>query len=470
MVHQATKEGCTSGHSWWGTLLHHLHAALMVGAIVGILHSVGALGWLDAIMLSAAGSAQSPRSAQATPPADLPLVVAISPDLYEREFGQSSPMNRSKLAKLLSSIPAGDGGAKLVAIDLDLSPINGDTPTQEAQAELDAVLKRMADAGTTVVLALPLRVATPELLQLKFGWMQSMCAYKQKAPIAFALTRTTSHFGQVVQYSRNSPSLGIAAAHPESTRFICDRLLSPLEAPAADNLMRALLATSFDDSAITNTQHSPLLHPFNANFFVNGDSHIVVANDLDKPKVEVTADKAGWAGRTVFVGGAFDERDFFMMPMESGGSHKVEGVVVHAATYYSETHPIGSVPPFLSLAIDILLGTVMAFLFEATLRPLASANATAAHPWRRYVFSRVVVGLNIVLVAALVLAFLWLAYRVAYPRNLWVNPGPILIGVFVKFLIASAQGRHHHKISLPAWSETAVLVVAAIAFIARSDH
>ncbi len=435
--------------AWVADFVHHLKVALLVASAVTLLHGWGALGWLDAVMLNAVGGAPE-WLADKPATDDLPVVLMVGSTLYEREFRQASPLDRSKLAQLIRQIPRGtDAGPTLLVIDIDLSPTPGDDAHRRAQQELDHALRDIVDAGTRLLLVLPARVTTDELQQLKFSWLKGICAWNdpgKPGKVAFALSEVPEHFGRVLQYAPGRLTLGSLAADFSRAEVFCRRVLGD---PADSGLGRwgaAYVSALFDARVFNDLVRPGRLQSFNAHFFRSIDERLVVAETLDGTLKATDGTPLNLARRTLFLGGGYDEKDRFLTPLDPAGS-KVEGVVVHAATFYSTTHPVRVSEGFPAFALDVVLGLLVGYLFACTWGWYRRAGQAAAHTFTAsgYCAVRGLFVLNVGLLVALIAVCMTLATSYLYPYNLWVNPGPIILGVFVKFLLATrADGASHH--------------------------
>jgi len=451
--------------------LHHLRVALVVGAAVSILHGWGLLKWLDALMLSAAGpsgSLHAPADPSATTPPTppgLPWVLLIDPATYELGFRQSSPLDRQKLAQLIGQVPArSEQGPRTVAIDLDLSPVPGDTA---AQAALDAQLARLVRGQTQLVLAHP--AGTQRLHELKATWMSALCEHNGKpgaGRLTFASPAVLTHFGQVLQYDPQARTLGVVAHQPELQT-------APCATPAA-------LLSALADGLPADAKGVAPLRPFNAKLFLQIERQIVLTQaDGGLVRADGAPTPPAWAGAALFIGGAYDARDRFRVPVAIGGERSTEGVIVHAAAYYTQQHPLRE-SQWLAFALDIVAGVLMGYLFHATwgLARHAVGRASQRGPWAEALAQRVGLLGNVLALAVALYVCLSLAYTYAYPMNWWVNPGPVILGVFCKFLIGSGAGRlseapHGDAGHGPArsaeglaWAEAAVLTAVALYLIA----
>lgn len=408
---------------WLAGFRHHLLVALIVASVVGVLHGSGALGWLDAVMLSFAGSAQSEsptRSAEFARRETMPLIWTIGQALYESEFHQTSPLDRRKLARLIGAIPTDRAGAPtMLVLDLDVSPVPGDA-AKSAQQELDQVLHKLATAGTRLLIPLPGRTETRELQQLKLQWLQRVCSWKNSdgtPTVTLALPYIKEHFGRVIQFQHEQLALGNVAANPTLAEHLC---------PSVASLFDALVLP----------QSEGPLGPFNARFFTHLPQHRVVAETL-APAID-------FAGRTVFLGGAYDDKDRFLTPL-AGTDRRIEGVAVHAAIWFSTKYPVDVWQGLRAFLLDILLGLLIGYLFGWTWSRYQAAQAGQGDwsPARNYLTVRGLLLGNFAVLALLIFVFMSLAAGYFYPRNYWINPGPIILGVFVKFLISSRGHRDH---------------------------
>jgi len=449
-------------HRWIAGFGHHLLVALVVASVVAVLHWRGALGWLDAVMLSAAASVQAKASWSPEGSGrhdEMPVVVMIGEALYEREFRQTSPLDREKLAQFLrTTLQRGERPPATLVIDLDLSPVPGD---ERAQSKLDQALGDLVRAGTHLLIPLPGRVETSELQHLKFSWLQKVCSWNRPdktAGVTLALPQVREHFGRVVQYDTRQLGLGVVAAKPARADHLCERVRTDPE-----QWRKPFVSTFFDARVFQDGQGS--LQPFNAHFFRRLDDNLVVADSLG-----VAADTGG---RTVFLGGAYDDKDRFLTPLDPAGS-KIEGVAVHAATWFSVMHPVDVKHGIETFLLDVLLGLLIGYLFGWTWGwyRMAQTTGPGSSPTRHYLTTRGLLLLNLAVFALLIVLFMSLAADYFYPRNYWVNPGPIILGVFVKFLIASHgqdHASHHHAADRrPRWGRwldngvTASIILAGI--------
>lgn len=454
--------------SGWHAFIHHLQLALLVASLVGLLHHAGALGWLDAVMLRLSGSVHARSIQPPGPDAAPPEVFLIGEDLYENPFGQRAPLDRQRLASLIRAVPTDEAQRPAtVVIDLDLSPVTGD---EAAQAKLDDALKALAEADIRVVLPLPTPVGTQSLQRLKADWLQRACQWRSPAPhghgrVLLANTEMITHAGQALQFDPAAFTLGVAAALPGDSEEFDDLCQSGKEQQMAA-VSSALPTPALRLHHTSRTSQEP----YNAHYFGGADAHIHLLSAPDRLPETGDHHPVPLAGHTLFIGGAYDSRDRFSTPLDPTGQ-TVEGVVMHAATYYSALHRVEVDMNFIALALDIVAGIGLGYLFAWSWGCHAKAQSLRRRDggWLGYVAPKLTLVMNFALAAVLVAALVWAAASWAYPHNWWVSPGPMVLGMFTKFLLTSRPGDHAPaQAPLPAaapWIDRLVFIGLVLANI-----
>jgi CHASE2 domain-containing sensor protein len=415
----------SSQHSPWLEAAHHLFVALFVASVVLLLEHQRLLGWLDSAMLRISSSASvEPETARTGPEADaVPHVVTISNAMFEGAFRERSPLDRNVLAQMIEAVAA--RSPAVLAIDIDLSPGWPGEPDAQAQTRLDAVLDRIAAAGRTrLVLATPLPSQSEGLIAARHAWMQARCA----ARIGFGHIDLYRTQRVVLRFDPDSDLLGIVARSADD-RGLCETVALGAE-------RSVFLSKAFDRAQVESIDAFAHQSPLNADYFAALDRARTVLSSVDDLKALPVL-----AGRTVFLGGEYEGRDRFLTAFG-----EQPGVVVHAAIQYSAAHPVVA-KHGLAFALDVLLGTLCGYIFQWSWRLHNRAAAALEHRprgagrWARHARARLLLAGNLLLVAALVLALLQMS-AAAFRSNLWINPGPMIIGVFVKTLLGSRSGIH----------------------------
>lgn len=463
-----------------GHHLHHLQVALAVASLVGLLHAFGYLGWLDAAMLRLAGAADA-AAVRSSAPDGMPEMLLIDDAMFERDFEQRSPLDRAGLERLLRAL-LGDPARspKVLVIDLDIS----DNGQDAAQGQLDAVLGRAVRAGLQLVLAVPPSVNSPAAITRKRAWMRSLrdqaCAREAtgtapQGSLRFASALVTTHADVVLQYSRDELTLGTAARTLVGKPGACGQ---------PDEVLDALLL----GPGRGELKPFPVLMPFNAHFFgaVAGQTRRVQSLDAPLGAAATAGPAPGLAGKVVFLGGSYDPRDRFSVPLAPDGK-PMDGVELHAATFYSALHPVTEVNTLLAWAADVVLGFACGWAFQ--LLWAVQARSAGLAGWWGYFAPKFVLLLSLAAAGLLACISVMMAAHWFYPNNYWISPGPVVLGVFAKLLLTALHrdgdhaGEHGSHTAPPAtdtpvraspaargrldWAFVLVLVFACIIIVLR---
>jgi hypothetical protein len=441
--------------------LLHVGVAFLVAADIVFFEPAGALNWLEYLTLRVAAGLQGETVVvQAEDPGDA-VVFTIPTEVYETAFGQTSPLDRTKLAGLLGKLA--EKQPHMLVIDLDLSPEG------PGQATLDEALMKVAGQGTQLLLATPFPVHSGNLFQSKFAWMQKLCGVEN---IHFADTRLPVTQGVNLRYYKGRNALGeIAHAWEQSVQapapeWPCTRVLD------GENHAAFLDANSrqAEFEARVSRQYTDQMHldPTTLRRTLAGVH--AINNDLSLP-----AD-VPLSCKTVFLGGDYSGADRFQTVARPA---PVPGVVVHAAAYNGAQHDPSRISHGLALLVDVIIGTLAGLLFHATWARHNGAqhrlSAASRQDWLLYLTARLWLAFNFILLAI----FIWIIMEAAVfllDWHLWSNPAPMVLGIFIKSLLGSRshllpEDRHaaHHTPSAhghhpPAWivGGDLILVVALL--------
>lgn len=450
----------------WPHTRHHLLVALVVASVAVVLKYWGLLGVLEVASLRVVMQAQlAPPPAPANDvPAWHPVVLLITDEMYETQLGEASPLNREKLAEWLHKITLGaPAPPATLVIDLDLSPGPEAATHRPGQQRLDALLAQIAAQGSTrLILMVPFPVATSALAEVKFNWMAALCEEGKKKPalpggrprLEFAHAEAPVTAGLALRYARGWYSLGVAAAdHDASIERPCD-----------------VVAKGREKTLFLRRQSAPSpasvvgLMPINVRGLALPEAALVA---LDNPPTGLT-------GRTVFVGAAYGQRDVVATPFGLRN-----GVEVHAATYFSVREPVRPLSEWIGFPLEVALGLALGFLFAWSWGVYEKAARASATGLLAYTRARGWLLLNLALAAAVCYGALVVSARL-FPHNVWIDPAPIVVGVFVKALLASrttaAPDLHHarqrpHTVGRAIdWATFAVVVGYALFIVITHQH
>jgi len=448
-------------------LAHHASHALVIASATLLLDHAGMLQWLDTIALRlastyAADPTPGPGTSRDLSPAERPVIVAIDEALWETEFQQTSPLRRDVLRRLLAALIAHD--PETIFVDLDLSPgpaAHSADERDRAQQDLDALLAAASGTRRThIVLAAPFPVEDDAVRETKRQWMLGHCA----AGVEFGLAQIASAQGTVLRQNFNLPLLFARTRQPSAR---------PTEGPAPPagatlcDLAKTASGAIFLDPRADAQGPSlygwvPSMYPVRPDAFTvqPGRDLFLLARADDVSRLP------DLAGRTVFFGSNADVRDRFMTVRG-----EMTGLRVHAAMYTNALHPPEQFSEhyIASYVAEWVLGIAVGFAFaagwrrynDATLHAARGGAISWADAWRPW-------GWLLVNLVGLVFTLWFLMYIAG--RTLagwgWINPAPVIVGMFIDSLLGSRADLAHGAHEAPAgWRGRLANKRAVVAFM-----
>jgi hypothetical protein len=443
------------------SLLHHLIAAVMLASMMQALEARHLLEWLDGAMLrvTAGESASDPRD---NDPGQRyrPSIVDITPAAFSAVFQERNPLDRDRLVELLGAIAQRQ--ARILAVDIDVSPAIYEGKAPRA---LDQLLQKLVQSGTQVVLVLP----NPSEANGNLGWIRARCA----DGVHFASPAITERMGAVTRIDLNTPSLAAIALQLDGRRGggQAETANAPGHAHAEPDLANQIceaVAHAQSERVLAAAARMPAPEPgeskAEARETVPLHPAAVAMRSLMPSAVDVALvdGHAGLAGSAalapvVFVGGSYDVNDTF-----ESAQGPVQGLYVHAASFTSLAMKTSELHRLAVFAFDVGLGVMLGILFGAMWTVYGAATRALQMTWHE-AFSAGA-GSHAApdaapaghaphrarkwrAIAALIGNRFWLAALWAIPcglagiaiysshwfliRGLWVNPGPIILGMFL---------------------------------------
>ncbi|GAB1393378.1 hypothetical protein MASR1M60_15410 [Rhodocyclaceae bacterium] len=388
--------------------------------------------------------------------------------MYETYFMQRSPMDRAKLAQIIKGIARHQPSTLVIDIDLSPSPSSDDA---DAQAALDKSLMHLASVSKTlVIIGTPLPSATETMIERKHHWMVQLC----NAGIQFGHTHLPISQGLTMRYfvggnsiaelaARVQPQLVEHGTHPPST---------PCELAQEGLHKTAFLSRDFPFDRSLRPDRFRSQSPISANTITHINSSQLILDDISQ------IDKLGnLSGRTIYLGGGNNDADQFTTV-----AGPVSGLVLHAAGQAAIETPASNISHRIAFLLDLLLGTAAGFLFGFTwTRYNRHAVALARLPswsWQAYAMTRLWLVAGFFMLGL----FMWCVFAWSgwlLDQNLWNNPGPMLLGVFIKTIIASridlfakqhGLATQNHRIGLTDMALFLPLVILTLYWLFFSAH
>jgi len=442
---------------------HHLLMAAVIASCTLLVEMSGSLDWLDAVTLRLTSSYNSQDTSNSatdisvSTAEELPTTLLINDQVFESYFLQSSPLRREKLALLINRIS--EQHPKLLAIDIDLAP-GADDPfgNSPAQMELDRQLDLAArsrcaaadghgDDRCKIVLTLPIPVASEPLKQLQFDWIKARCA----AGIEFASASLLSHQGTIIRQSADTPNLGNVSAwwfKQEAVEHAPQHAHS--EHPSYDYFCKnASLYKSGKDffslvklNSIANGDSKTV--PLNTHYFsLAADNNIQLQEGVNGVEPLIPAIPNA-SQRAIFLGGSYGVTDKFDTALG-----KFDGVSIHAASFYGNLKGVANASHVFAWGLDILIGLFLGIVFqalwvkynEATDSQKTSEPISLSTRAVKYLFAKLWLLGIFALLALLAIIFMYSASTLL-SNGLWLNPGPIVIGMFLDSLLSSRSKLH----------------------------
>jgi CHASE2 domain-containing sensor protein len=440
---------------------HHLVVALILALGISVLDSYGWLNQIenDSLRIVAAMQEYLPTTSVMAKSGSLedPVVVAISPQLYEGLFTQTSPLNRDRLLELLE--PIINEKPALVVIDLDLSPGVG------GNSRLDELLRYSNQQSERLLLAAPFPVTYLPLIEAKYEWMWSMCNPPKATPIRFAYPGLPIAKGMNLRYFQGRHTLA-----EESCRLLhgenCSHSTSRPAALSDDSpcalVSKGRNSATFLDSIANEKapEHSQSGHyrsqvHIDPTILRTTAANIVLLEALPLNLPRLT-------NRIVFVGGAYDPADRFLTV-----AGYQPGVVIHAAAYKTMLAGTKEIPHSYGLLADIIFGILAGIGFHSSWERYNRSSLrfqmqrSSVSCW---LVARGWLLLNFVLLAGTVILLFWLS-AFLMEKHMWGNPGPVVIGVFIKSLLGSRVHLHRQMVEVEPTLNTESLGTSWVGYL-----
>lgn len=373
-------------------LLKEFWPSLVLASATFILAQEGLLDFTDYLTLSMTNLGDAEVKVDSNANSKAAKVILLTDLSYESDFNQSSPLDRKKLAEMFKNIL--ERKPRVMAVDLDISPRE---QKAEGQNNLDNLLKDKKNKyETKIILITPMPVLSEKMVKAKAAWMKELC----DAGVTFAYPDVHSHLGAVTKYMKSAWTLG-NEAHlangDDAHNNVCNRLLKSKE----DTFLRK------------NGENRYSLFDRDDLFSINARSYqntkVILVFDLkntDWNQIE-NCD-------VVFVGGSYGVGDEYNTPSQK----HTAGVIIHAATFYTQGNRVVNTWLWVGYLIDIIIGVMCGALFQYVHKKCGSTRNV------RSLIS------NFILLFGLMVALLWVAQYYLL-QNLWIQPGPMLVGMYL---------------------------------------
>ncbi|OFJ47327.1 hypothetical protein BA896_016195 [Janthinobacterium lividum] len=448
-------------------LLHHVIGASLIAAMMLALEGLHVLEWLDAAMLRASavqgqGQGQLPKRSEDPGAAYRPGIIEIDQPAFERVFDEREPLERTRLEQLIASAAAHAG--TVLAIDLDLAPAVYEQHKAGERA-LDRLLDQLAGSGRQLVLILPEQSDQ----NANLPWIRARCA----AGIHFASAQIRERMGAVTRIELKSPVLAAVAfelAHgadeQEQKQPMPAVLSQQKEGLALADRVCELARRAGSEKELARWAFEPVIHgdakaAAEQNAVTAPFHPAAVARQFINPTrmraslIDGQAGVAAVAGRknAVYIGSSYDVRNRYTTAEgEQAGLH------LHAAAHASLGIGTADVNKYVVFVADIVIGVLLGCLFGGLWILYGRAELAIDQRLQDHDFSRLhrlrtlfefyAIRLMLLLVWASPFAIGALAIylsRGLLEQGWWVNPGPLIAGMFLHAMSLRNEAHHPHE-------------------------
>ena len=444
-------------------LLHHVIGATLIAALMLALEGFHVLEWLDAAMLRAsAEQGQLLERGKDPGAAYRPGIIEIDQPAFEQVFDEREPLERARLQQLLANVA--QRGARVLAIDLDLAPAVYEQHAPGARP-LDQLLDQLAADGHQLVLILPEQSDR----NANLPWIRARCA----AGVHFASPQIRERMGAVTRIELKSPVLAAVAfelAHgmqqQEQNQPMPAALSEQKQVLALANRVCELAQRTGSEKELARRAFEPV---------IDGDARDAAEQNavtapfhpaamapafLDPTRVRVRLldDKAGVAAdaprkQVLYIGASYDVRDRYTTAEgEQAGLH------LHAAAHTSLGIGTADVNKYVVFAADIVIGVLLGCLFGGLWTLYGRAELAIDKRMAAAEMSRLqqmgtlaeFYGIRVMLVLVWASPFVIGALAIYASRGLleqgwWVNPGPLIVGMFLHAMSLRDEAHHPHE-------------------------
>ena len=408
-----------------------LRSVLFLTCFTAILHHAKLLDSVDVLALKFLPEnafEQKPRQDNAS---FRTLVLGITPDLFEQEFGGHTPINRDRFRKLIQEVLDAYPKARVLATDYDFSP--GATRPCEDRAEdsvckiVELEIKEQKSFEEFLSKALPEKLKPPngqlvlitplqdpdELDKVKRKWLVDM-------------TQAGVRFGDHALLEHNWLATVVKHLHVKPLADPCARngdIKMPFAAVVNEARRCAGLPVTLDAEEHEGVKPINFAAARKAVFLCPLWKWSDIGDGCRRRLQSANSDPD--AIDTIFIGSSYGEEDKFRTPL--GDQY---GVELHAFSAYSLIKPLEEQKRW-SFLIDIVIGMLFGILFQILWGSAARSGHDSA--CRFFFISMVFVALIIAAMFAVWIIPLMLRY------GFTMNPLIILVGLFIHSYVGAVE-------------------------------
>jgi len=356
-------------------------------------------------------------------------IVVITNEMFERDFDQASPLDRTKLTLLFEDLLEPKNSPAVLAVDLDLSPSPSNPRTE--QQFTDDLITAVKKSTTQLILITPMPVMLQKSITIKLDWMRKMC----ENGVRFALPDIVGIQNTIMNMPVGVPILGYEAYRVakglgndylqhqfKDPVNLIDRHPAPRICDCTDQELKGLLQ-------ILST-HEPVREPkgyLRINFDFPGSVDLTRLSSIESLDA-ASENLSSLKDRVVFLGGDYGSGDKYQTPVGS-----LSGLYLHVAAYYSNAFRVSVFSKPVALIIDFITA-ILFFLLFSCIRDIVENTRTMALKLVE-VFLPATLSFLVILFAAFAVGW-W---------NVWLHPATIITGMGTYIAIVHPPEDHEIK-------------------------
>jgi hypothetical protein len=446
----------------WDHLPATFLSTLALALMLTIAEHMHWFNWADVVTLQIAGAQgkqsdsekKSMELAKATPV----TIVKIGNEAFEKLFNEQSPLSRDRLVEIVQVVA--QSRPKVVLLDIDITPTVQETAANgSSMRPIDQTLASLVSEGMAVILPLSLAASQEEDKSLslrlvsRFDWIRRMC----KAGVLFASPEVLSHLGTVTKLRKATDAANFIS--------LSELAYSQYRGISIQNMCRSVLQQPdvlryLEWQKLRATDGGEKLEPINMRTLSNAflgeiGTEILLGDVSQKPSFRFSKEIP--RGGIVMLGGAYGAIDQHLTPKGD-----VYGLELHGAMVASHARPVGNISWYVSLIVELVIGTLIGFLlmalwwiydqfgvwYEGHFEQFNKDHAVASFWSRGFALTKLSVRRLMPLVCLLgicavpfILTYIALmALQSLIDSERWINPAPFIFGLFLHSILVRVEG------------------------------
>jgi len=333
-------------------------------------------------------------------------VVVITNEMFERDFYQASPLNRTKLTQLFNKLLVSENAPAVLAVDLDLSPSPSPSYLQAEKRFTADLITTVKKSATQLILITPVPTMLPTSISTKLDWMRKMCA----SGIRFALPDVVGIQNTVMYMPIGVPTLGYEAYRVTKERdgnYLQPQSYTvPRICDCSDQELKGLLQVLGLHVPVREAKDYQRI-----NFSFPKSIDLIRLSSLESLDTD-SGNLSRLKGHVVFLGGDYGSGDKYQTPVGP-----LSGLYLHVAAYYSNLFGVLAFSKPVALIVDFVTAILVFFLFVYAQKKINNSQIAVL----RFVEMLLPAALSFLLILFAAFALGW--------WNIWLHPATIITGM-----------------------------------------